>query len=258
MSSGHFFFGYILPCLMMGFGIAVDVTIATLSKFRDETLTFKTWTLPITVTHVMFPATGYYLFWGLAEVFPALELLLGIAGFALVALFVYEVICKSVGTTPVFGISDWISALFGFDESDSRRFIAILAVSWDALLSGPAKAAQAAAGHWTTNEVFISFFIAGAAVAAIAQMALIGAFWLRKIRFADTEAMAHFNFWAKFVELSVIGGFGVLSLWQGVIGDGDLYWSIAITAVLLGIVFFWFRAELFIHEFDEAVEAIAD
>ena len=129
-------------------------------------------------------------------------------------------------------------------------------MSWDALWSGPAKAAQAAAGHWTTNEVFASFFVAGATVAVIAQLALFGAFWLRRIKFANSAAMARFNFWAKLMELSVIGGFGVLSLWQGLTGRGNLYWSIVIAFALLAIVFFIFREELMRNELTEAKEAI--
>ncbi len=248
---------FLLPCALMGVGIAIDVTIATISKFRDGSLGFRTWTVPITATHVLFPATGYYIFWGLGEVFPALHLLLGLAGFILVGLFIYEVLAQSVGSEPVFGISAFIGRVFGLEGDDSRRFIAILAVSWDALWSGPAKAAQAAAGHWTTNEVFLSFFVAGAVVAVIAQFALLAALGLRRVKFADAVAMACFNFWAKWVELSVIGGFGVLSLWQGVAGEGDLYWSIAIAAVGLGFVFLWFRKELMKNEFEAARKATA-
>jgi ABC-type spermidine/putrescine transport system permease subunit II len=129
-------------------------------------------------------------------------------------------------------------------------------VSWDALWSGPAKAAQAMAGHWTTNEVFVSFFVAGATVAAIAQLALLGAFWLRRVKFANPAAMARFNFWGKLLELSVIGGFGVLSLWQGLTGEGNIYWSIVIAFAILSVVFSIFRKELMENELSDATEAI--
>ena len=247
---------FLFPCILMGAGIAIDVTIATLTKFKDHGLTFKTWTLPITATHVMFPATGYYLFWWLAEVLPALELLLGVIGFALVALFVYEALCDWIGCEPFFGISGFISGVAGLKEDDTRRFIAILAVSWDALWSGPAKSAQAVAGMWTTGEVIVSFFVAGITVTVIAQLALLGAFWLRRKRFANSVAMARFNFRGKLMELSVIGGFGALSLWQGLTGEGNLYWSIAIAFGLLAVVFFWFRKELMENELAGATEAI--
>jgi hypothetical protein len=242
--------------MLMGIGIAIDVTIATLSKFRDTDLSLKTWTVPITLTHIGFPAVGYYLFWGMSETLPGTELMLGVIGFTLVALFVYEVLCEAIGVEPVFGISSFISRVFGLEEDDSRRFIAILAVSWDALWSGPAKAAQAAAGNWSNPEVFSSFFVAGLTVAVIAQLALIAAKQLRRINFKNTKGLARFNFYGKFVELSVIGGFGVLSLWQG-LGHGNLYQSIGISAVVLGIVFISFHKQMLRGELEEAADAIS-
>ncbi|KXJ99803.1 MAG: hypothetical protein UZ19_OD1000301 [Parcubacteria bacterium OLB19] len=240
----------------MGFGIAIDVTIATLSKFRDNDLSLKTWTVPITITHVVFPAIGYYFFWGMGVWLPSLQMILGIIGFLLVALFIYEVMCESMGTEPVFGISSFIAKFFGLEEDDSRRFVAILAVSWDALWSGPAKSAQADAGNWTNNEVFLSFFVAGLAVAIIAQVALGIAFLLRKVKFHNPESLARFNFWGKFVELSVIGGFGVLSLWHGLIDGGNLYISIIIASAIMFLVFTKYRKNLIESEMSEAQEAV--
>lgn len=245
-----------IPCILMGFGIAIDVTIATLSKFRDTELSLKTWTVPITVTHVVFPAIGYYFFWGMGVWLPTLQMILGITGFLLVALFLYEVLCESMGKEPVFGISSFIAKSFGLEEEDSRRFIAILAVSWDALWSGPAKASQADAENWTNNEVFLSFFIAGITVAVIAQIALVSAYWLRKIHFHNPERLASFNFWGKYTELSVIGGFGILSLWHGVFGGGNLYISIAITFAIMLYIFLRFREDIMNNEIEEAEEAV--
>lgn len=249
---------FLIPCILMGIGIAIDVTIATTAKFRDTGLSWKTWTVPITLTHVCFPAVGYYLFWGAGQMFPQAELALGVIGFVLVALFLYEVVCESAGYEPVFGISDFVSKMFGLEEDDSRRFIAILAVSWDALWSGPAKAAQATAGNWSDQEVFLSFFIAGITVAIIAQLALGIAFLLRKVRFHNIMAMARFNLVAKWVELSVIGGFGVLSLWHGLLGDGDLYGSIVIAGTVLVILFGLMSTRLMTNEIADARDAIED
>lgn len=240
----------------MGIGIAIDVTIATTAKFRDTGLSWWTWTAPISATHILFPAIGYYLFWGAGQMFPQAELWLGIIGFTLVALFLYEVICESVGTEPVVGISNLVGKVFHLEEDDSRRFVAILAVSWDALWSGPAKAAQASAGAWSNQEVFVSFFIAGLTVALIAQAALGIAFLLRKIQFRDITKMARFNLIAKWVELSVIGGFGVLSLWHGLSGNGNLYESIAFSAGFLGVVMLSMRHSLYANELAEAHEAM--
>jgi hypothetical protein len=251
-------FTFFIPCILMGIGIAIDVTIATTAKFRDTELSWKTWTVPITITHVCFPAIGYYLFWGASQMFPQAELALGIIGFFLVALFLYEVVCESAGYEPLFGISDFMSKMFGLEADDSRRFISILAVSWDALWSGPAKAAQATAGNWNDQEVFTSFFIAGTTVALIAQAALGIAFLLRKVRFRDIAKMARFNLVAKWVELSVIGGFGVLSFWHGVYGGGNLYGSIIIAGAMLATLFIRLSTRLLANELANARNAIED
>jgi hypothetical protein len=254
------FGNFLFPCMLMGFGIAIDVMLATTAKFRDRSLNLRSWTLPIMGTHIVFPAFGYYVFWGLTATIPALDLLWGVIGFGLVALFVYEVVCESIGFEPIFGISSWFSSLVGLDENDSRRFVAILAVSWDALWSGPAKAAQATAGHWTNYEVFVSFFIAGTTVAVFAQTSLWLALALRKMKFENPQSLAQWNCFGKWVELSVIGGFGFLSLWEGarrIVGEGSLYASIAIAAVVIGLVFLQFRKGLMANELAGAEEAVA-
>jgi len=231
------FTSFLIPSMLMGFGIAMDVFIATIAKFRDESLSWKTWTLPVTATHVLFPAFGYYLFWGLAIAFPVSKVFLGLIGFILVALFIYEVICETAGKTPVFGITTWVGNLFGFKANDTHLLIIILAVSWDALWSGPAKAAQATAGGWTNVEVGLSFIIAGLVVALMAELALLSAFILRKIEFKNPISLSRFNFYGLFVELSVIGGFGILSLWNAFSNEVSLYTSIAISTTILAITF---------------------
>jgi hypothetical protein len=249
-------YSFFLPAALMGVGIAIDVTIATVSKFRDRNLSARNWTLPITFTHIAFPALGYYLFWGLSEAVPVLAPILGIIGFFFVMAFVYEVIAESAGIKPIFGITAWISERFGLEQDDSRRFVAILAVSWDALWSGPAKAAQAEAGGWNSLEVSLSFLIAGIVVAIIAQLALLIARVLQRQKFHSAIQMAGWFFWGKLVELSVIGGFGVLSLRQGLADGGNLYVSIAASTVVVSYAFAKWKDEIFAHELEGAEEAI--
>ncbi len=247
---------FIVPCILMGIGISIDITIATLSKFRDLSLSLKTWTLPLSLTHIVFPALGYFVFWIVGEKFPSLNLILGLLGFILVFLLVYEVVCESIGIKPKVGISQGLSDLFGFSPSDSRRYVAVLAVSWDALLSGPAQAAQATAGDWSTAQVTVSFFVAGLTVATVSQSALFSAKFLRKVNFSNAYALAQFNFWGKFIELSVIGGFGFLSLFQGVLGQGNLYTSILVSGWAMTLVFFRYQSELIENALIEAEESV--
>lgn len=237
------FWNYLVPCILMGGGIAIDVTFATLTKFHDTNLSFRNWTLPIATTHILFPALGYFVFWGVAEMLPWLHPILGVAGGALVALLVYEMIAEDAEFEPVFAISRTVSSIFPIEESGSRHFMAVLAVSWDALLSGPAMAAQANAANWNNGEVVGAILIAGVVVAAIAEGSLAFTLWLRTKRSHDIRRIAHFNFWGRYAELSVISGFGVLSFWHAGSGEGNLYQSLLIAACIVGVPYmlFWRR-----------------
>ena len=248
--------GFHVPSWVMGVGIAIDVFLATISKFQDRELSFRNWTLPICATHIGFPAFGYFVVWGLGQAYPWLHPILGSIGFVLVALFVYEVICSSAGKEPIFGISSWVSNAIGLDENDTRRIIAILAVSWDALWSGPAKAAQASAGHWTTPEVIASFAIAGVVVAMVAQIALMFALKLQEKQFDDVYQMAKWSFNGKIAELSVIGGFGVLSLLGGFAISESIWLSIVIAAVVVFLTFQLLEKSIMTEEMEAAEEAI--
>lgn len=244
--------GFLIPSILMGLGVGVDVFIATLAKYRDKTLSWKTWTIPVVITHVSFPAIGYFMFWALSASLPVAQALLGLVGFILVTLFVYEVICESAGTEPIFGISDWIGKKFGFKEEDSRLYITVLAVSWDALWSGPAKAAQATAGGWSSSEVVFSFLIAGLVVAIVAELALFLAYFLRNRDFKNPVSVTRFTIIGKYLELSVIGGFGVLSFWHGFSSSANLYHSIAISGFIILAIFIFIKQRLWRQQMREA------
>ena len=246
-----------LPSILMGFGIAIDVMLATVSKFQDSDLSFKNWTLPIMATHIGLPAIGYYGFWGLSQAFPWLGPVFGGGGALFVALFIYEVFSDWIGHEPIFGISAFIGSLFGFEEGDARRLVAIMAVSWDALWSGPAKAAQALFGNWSDLEVGVSFLIAGLVVAAAAQLSLRLALQLRRRKFHDASKMSNYSMVGMFAETSVIGGFGILSLSQGLNIGLNLGQSVAIASAVMGVLFLTFLKNIRANTLEEAEEAIA-
>jgi hypothetical protein len=248
--------GFLVPSILMGIGVGIDVFIATLVKYRDRALSWKTWTIPVVITHVSFPAIGYFMFWALSTSLPIAQAILGVTGFILVILFLYEVICESAGFEPKFGISAWIGSKFGFAENDTRLFITVLVVSWDALWSGPAKAAQANAGNWDSGEVVLSFVIAGLVVAIIAELALMLAFLLRKRNFKNPISISKFTIFGKYLEMSVIGGFGVLSLWNSFSASADLYYSIVISAGVMLIIFSLILGSLWRVQIREARAAV--
>lgn len=248
--------GFLLPSIFMGVGVGIDVFIATIVKYRDRTLSWKSWTIPVVITHITFPAFGYFLFWSLSNSLPVAKIALGIIGFVLVSLFLYEVVCESAGLKPKFGISTWISGLFNLKEKNSRTFITVLVVSWDALWSGPAKAAQASVGGWSNTEVLLSFLVAGAVVALIAELALFLAFFLRKKEFKNPISLSRYNLFGKYLELSVIGGFGVLSLWQSFSATANIYLSILISALFMTIIFSMLFKQISLRQLKEARAAV--
>ena len=58
------------------------------------------------------------------------------------------------------------------------------------------------------------------------------------------------------MELSVIGGFGILSLWAGWSQAANLYISIGIAAILLAWFFTSHWSEIYTNEYEEAKEMI--
>lgn len=244
-----------IPSNLMGVGIAIDVMLATVAKFRDDDLTFKNWTLPIMATHIGFPALGYYGFWGMSQAWPWLHPVLGVIGAVFVLLFIYEVAGEWIGYEPVFGISGWFGGVFGFEEGDARRFVAIMAVSWDALWSGPAKS-EAIGPNWTTSDIGWSFVLAGLVVAFAAQLSLKVALRMRKKGFSNVEKMTIWSIAGKYLETSVIGGFGVLSLFQGLGISDNIFVSIGVAAAIMAVVFAYFWKEISESTFKESFATI--
>jgi len=254
-------YGFLIPSILMGLGIAIDVAIATISRFRDQTMTFRSWTLPVTVSHVLLPAFGYYGWWFLAHSFHGLGVILGLTAFGLIFVFLYETFCGWVGLVPKISLRPLTDvALNRIDARAGGRFIMILAVSMDALWSGPAKAAQAESGGWTSMEVFASFFIAGIVVAVVAELSLLIALLLNRVDFRDANVLAGSLVMGKYVEVSVLFAFGLLSLrnsfsfWFGVGGLGE---SLAVSAVLCGLLWLIFWKRLKATEYREVLENLS-
>lgn len=240
-------FAFIVPCVMMGLGIAIDVAIATVSRFHDRSMSFANWTLPVAVAHIALPALGYYGWWFLGQQFHGLALVLGLLAFGMIAVFIYEAICEWIDTEPLISLEPITNWSFKHLGSESKgRIVMVLAVSMDALWSGPAKAAQAASGQWTPFEVFISFFIAGGVVALVAELSLLIAFALRRISFNNTNRLALFLVGGKYLEVTILFAFGLLSLWNAFaawIGLGTLNQCIAASAAFMLVIWivFWRR-----------------
>lgn len=246
----------------MGLGIAIDVAIATLSRFRDSKMSFSNWTLPVAIAHILLPAIGYYGWWFLGQEFQEFALVLGLLAFAMIAIFVYEAICEWIDSEPLISLeplTDWSFKHLG--SKSKGRVVMILAVSMDALWSGPAKAAQAESGQWAPFEVFISFFIAGAVVALVAEIALLCAYALRRASFNNNDRLAIYLVGGKYLEATILFAFGLLSLWNAFafwIGLGSLNACVAASATLMLVVWLVFRRRLIREQLAELEEVAAE
>jgi hypothetical protein len=145
---------------------------------------------------------GYYSAFGLEHV-PGLSAVVGLIGFSLIAIFLYSMLRAMLSDEDnaeeaAVGASDWPL---------------VLAVSWDALWSGPAKAAQAVG--WTTMEVLLSFPLAGLVVALAATASTFAAGYLedQALKIASSsERQVRTKMWGVVAEVGIFSYFGFLAL----------------------------------------------
>ena len=158
---------------------------------------------------------GYLLSYYGVKAYPLLTPLIGLLAFFLIALFILGEL-KSIDENTT--------------KTNDQRFLVsigiILAVSWDALWSGPAKSAQVVS--WSPMAIWLSFLVVGATVATLSTFA----YWLAK-RIASSS----FTHWQhntaalnllQWLQLSAISYFGWLALIRYTFG-----WTLPSPLVLL-------------------------
>lgn len=228
---------YIFSSALMGFGIAIDVGIATIARFSSFSNEHyaRDWVRKITSTHILFPMIGYYLTVVAARLLPTLSTAIGLIAAGLI---VYLLISAFI---------DWMNP----DESpESSAGVAgwalVLAVSWDALLSGPAKSAQAMS--WSTMEVLFSFIIAGVVVWIVASLTSKMARKMAATFVRDETSLKKLAFRQTlflFLEFSILGYFGALALDRMVLSwNSPPLVVFVVWACLIGAVFFSKRKRL--------------
>ena len=144
---------FISSCVLMAIGIGLDASIATACQVSQmNTRRFMVfWIAGVTLTHTVFPMLGYMSSYQSLQYFPSITGLIGLLAFLLIVIFLYQEFASLLDTTK--------------DNTylNPKNFLAnigvLLAVSWDALWSGPAKSAQVI--HWTPLAVWLSFVVVG-------------------------------------------------------------------------------------------------
>ena len=221
---------FLLASLVMGLGIGTDVALATF--LRAEALTARNekimWLGGVTLTHTLFPMAGYLLAYFSINSAPLLTPLVGVVAFSCIAYFVY---------------SDLVAD--SEESSDSNQLMVtlglILAVSWDALWSGPAKSAQVMG--WPEMWVWGSFILVGIVVAvfALVGLALGRKLSVSNVSFSDhskNSSVSRSLDFGRWLQLSAISYFGWLALARYTLNWSLSWWlillfSFSLLAVLL-------------------------
>mgnify|MGYP000353775294 CR=1 FL=1 len=203
-----FIYEFFSASILMGLAIGLDAAIAT--GVNAQGLQQKSrsicWIVGITLTHTLFPMIGYLMsYYGLQQ-FPVVTPLIGIAAFYLIAHFLVTEYRK------MLDFSDSENT-----EHDSGYLISlglILAVSWDALWSGPAKSAQVI--EWPPLAVWTSFLVVGATVAILSTLAFIIS---TRIVISERLNRQHSHLFSQWLQLSAISYFGLLALCRYTFGS---------------------------------------
>jgi hypothetical protein len=193
-------FDFVLASLLMGLGIGLDVAVATAARAKQlSTIRLATvWIVGVSITHTVFPMFGYLL--------------------AFTCIFYY---LKSELTELAQPKKQ------GEEKQLMLTLGLILAVSWDALWSGPAKSAQVIG--WPEFLVWISFLLVGVFVSVLAIASL--SFALRAQRSIKESRMS--TWLSLWVQYSVIGYFGLLAVLRYTLNINIYWWQVLIMAALL-------------------------
>ncbi len=224
---------FLAASTLLGVGIAIDVALATFAM--QNRLQAKrqryVWISGVTFTHTAFPMIGYYGFAYIYKVFPYFHVFIGLLSAFLIVVFLTR------------QLSGWVEDQDAGSTGEAVSLSAIVAVSWDALWSGPAKSSQAIG--WSALEIFLSFFIAGAIVGIVA---LIVVWLISGTRAEDGARLSpsiHQRLFFMWAEFSVIGYFGVLAVTRYVVGSA-VAWPIILAASLVAgaAILFPFRTAI--------------
>ncbi|MDU0354805.1 hypothetical protein RS130_13530 [Paraglaciecola aquimarina] len=213
-------FDFVLASLLMGLGIGADVAIATfarasqLSSLRMAAI----WIVGVSFTHTVFPMLGYLVTYFSIQLQPNIEPIIGLVAFSFIFIYLKGELADFTDNNQ--------------DDSADRQILVtlglILAVSWDALWSGPAKSAQVIG--WPELLIWTSFIVVGVLVSALAMISLRVAHSMK-----DSMKMSPTMHWiSHWLQYTVIGYFGLLALVRYTL-DVPLYWWQVVLISALGI-----------------------
>lgn len=190
---------FITACFVMALGIGTDVAITTVLRAK-QLKSMKVaifWVVGVSLTHTIFPMLGYLLTYFSIQAVPVLTPTVGLLAFLLISHFLYNEF-KDIAN----------DSQPGDDNHIYISFALILAVSWDALWSGPAKSAQVV--NWPEIMVWGSFLIVGVLVTVTCLLSWWLGTWV--VERSSMNMSPKVKLTALWVQYSVIAYFGVLAL----------------------------------------------
>ncbi len=198
----EFLIEFFAASVLMGIGIGLDAAIVT--SLQAHAMPSRkhafNWIIGISLTHTLFPIVGYFLSYIGLQKMPMLAPVIGIIAFLLIAYFI-------VGELRIYMMQN-------SESNDSHQKSAlvsiglIIAVSWDALWSGPAKSAQVI--HWPDFAIWSSFFLVGFTVMLLTSVSFLLTRFLDKLSYRFEHMQYHEL--ARWLQYSVISYFGWLAL----------------------------------------------
>lgn len=187
---------FVLASLLMGVGIGTDVALATIIR-SHQLKTLKViliWVIGVSLTHTIFPMLGYVTTYVGVQLLPELTPIIGVVAFICIFWF----------------LKDELLSLFEDTPADNSNILVtlglILAVSWDALWSGPAKSAQVIG--WPELFVWGSFILVGLSVSLLTIFSM----YYAKRLFVMFSTNGKHRFTLLWLQYSVISYFGWLAL----------------------------------------------
>lgn len=220
-------FDFVVASLLMGLGIGSDVAIATFARANQLTgiKTAVIWIVGVSITHTVFPMLGYLLTYFSLQLQPSIEPIVGVIAFAFIFFYLKAEITEFI--QPQENVQDrQILVTLGL----------ILAVSWDALWSGPAKSAQVIG--WPELFVWMSFILVGLFVSTLAIISLSFALRVKQVITYKLSS----RWVAYWLQFTVIGYFGLLALFNYTLGFQLHWWQ---TLLISGAIIALFMSQFF-------------
>lgn len=196
---------YCILNLGIGLGIAADAMLATVARARSLNTMGDAlrWGGAIGLTHWLFPMVGFLGAWYLVDHGLAASLVYGTGG---AILGYYVIVILRARSSAAAEASE-------STQGDGSFWLAVWAVSIDALVTGPGK--SVATAHWSTREVLWSFPFVGGVVFVMVLAAALPALRLnqmiRRGRMLSASQVGVFFVAATWIEISVFIWFCVLS-----------------------------------------------